>query len=382
MLVLKTISLINGINTILSSIIILIFILIALAIIVFAIYIKIKDINFRKNAIPVKLKVKEVKENKDLDDNNNEIKNGYITTFEFTLYGNKKEETLTTTKKFKVGAIKNGLYLKNDKSNTLSVEGEGFYVAKGATALLISIGMIILFLMSYIIFKFPVRTLLNVIVTYCILLLGTLYFFPILFSQNKQDKIKKIYYDNANDDEYSTVNKSLVRYIPTTQFRTKNKKSNNKPPVGNIIFLAIFTILGVILSIVGAISTYGAIKVKLTYSTTIGKIEEIYKYTKESNNETIELTGIIYKYTINGKEYMIDEKTGSSYELNSSKIGDKEKIYYKKENPDDAVSKDSLKTTVVPLIIGLMFTYVGLHSYIADRKKEKLYKKYVLKETK
>ena len=99
MLILKTVNIIGGVHTFMSSIMALIFGLIGLAMIVFAIYMKIKDIKFRKNGVPVKLKVKEVKENKYLDENNKEIRNGYNITFEFSFNGIKKEETISTTKK-------------------------------------------------------------------------------------------------------------------------------------------------------------------------------------------------------------------------------------------------------------------------------------------
>lgn len=385
MLVLKSVNLVSGFHTFMSSIMALVLGLIGLAMIFFAIYMKIKDIKFKKNGIPVKLKVKEVKENKYLDENNHEIRNGYTVTFEFVLNGIKKEETVSTTKKFKVNSIKDGIYLEDSKSNNLSVEGEGFFVSKGATIFLISFGIIILFLVSYMIFDFSVKILLTVILTYFGLLLGVIYFFPILFPQKKKsittkkDMIEKIYYKNANNNEYSTASNSLVRYVPKPQFKNSNKKHNNKPSFANIMFLSIFIIIGALLTCFGIVGTYNTIKVKLTCPTTIGKIEEIYKYTQNSDDEVIESTGIIYKYSIHEKEYKLDYKTGSSYEFNTHKVGDKEKIYYQKDNPENAIAKSALGKTIVPLVIGVLFIYIALYIYVDDKRKQKLYEMYILK---
>mgnify|MGYP004627912635 CR=1 FL=1 len=385
MLVLKSVNLVSGFHTFMSSIMALVLGLIGLAMIFFAIYMKIKDIKFKKNGIPVKLKVKEVKENKYLDENNHEIRNGYTVTFEFVLNGIKKEETVSTTKKFKVNSIKDGIYLEDSKSNNLSVEGEGFFVSKGATIFLISFGIIILFLVSYMIFDFSVKILLTVILTYFGLLLGVIYFFPILFPQKKKsittkkDMIEKTYYKNANNNEYSTVSNSLVRYVPKSQFKNANKKHNNKPSFANIMFLSIFIIIGGLLTCFGIVGTYNTIKVKLTCPTTIGKIEEIYKYTQNSDDGVIESTGIIYKYSIHEKEYKLDYKTGSSYEFNTHKVGDKEKIYYQKNNPENAIAKSALGKTIVPLVIGVLFIYIALYVYVDDKRKQKLYEMYILK---
>lgn len=385
MLVLKSVNLVSGFHTFMSSIMALVLGLIGLAMIFFAIYMKIKDIKFKKNGIPVKLKVKEVKENKYLDENNHEIRNGYTVTFEFVLNGIKKEETVSTTKKFKVNSIKDGIYLEDSKSNNLSVEGEGFFVSKGATIFLISFGIVILFLVSYMIFDFSVKILLTVILTYFGLLLGVIYFFPILFPQKKKsittknDMIEKIYYKNANNNEYSTVSNSLVRYVPKPQFKNANKKHNNKPSFANIMFLSIFIIIGGLLTCFGIVGTYNTIKVKLTCPTTIGKIEEIYKYTQNSDDGVIESTGIIYKYSIHEKEYKLDYKTGSSYEFNTHKVGDKEKIYYQKDNPENAIAKSALGKTIVPLVIGVLFIYIALYVYVDDKRKQKLYEMYILK---
>lgn len=385
MLVLKSVNLVSGFHTFMSSIMALVLGLIGLAMIFFAIYMKIKDIKFKENGIPVKLKVKEVKENKYLDENNHEIRNGYTVTFEFVLNGIKKEETVSTTKKFKVNSIKDGIYLEDSKSNNLSVEGEGFFVSKGATIFLISFGIVILFLVSYMIFDFSVKILLTVILTYFGLLLGVIYFFPILFPQKKKsittkkDMIEKIYYKNANNNEYSTVSNSLVRYVPKPQFKNANKKHNNKPSFANIMFLSIFIIIGGLLTCFGIVGTYNTIKVKLTCPTTIGKIEEIYKYTQNSDDGVIESTGIIYKYSIHEKEYKLDYKTGSSYEFNTHKVGDKEKIYYQKDNPENAIAKSALGKTIVPLVIGVLFIYIALYVYVDDKRKQKLYEMYILK---
>lgn len=385
MLVLKSVNLVSGFHTFMSSIMALVLGLIGLAMIFFAIYMKIKDIKFKKNGIPVKLKVKEVKENKYLAENNHEIRNGYTVIFEFVLNGIKKEETVSTTKKFKVNSIKDGIYLEDSKSNNLSVEGEGFFISKGATIFLISFGIIILFLVSYMIFDFSVKILLTVILTYFGLLLGVIYFFPILFPQKKKsittkkDMIEKTYYKNANNNEYSTVSNSLVRYVPKPQFKNANKKHNNKPSFANIMFLSIFIIIGGLLTCFGIVGTYNTIKVKLTCPTTIGKIEEIYKYTQNSDDGVIESTGIIYKYSIHEKEYKLDYKTGSSYEFNTHKVGDKEKIYYQKDNPENAIAKSALGKTIVPLVIGVLFIYIALYVYVDAKRKQKLYEMYILK---
>ena len=129
-----------------SNIFALILALIGFALIVFTIYMRIKDLKLRKKGKIVKLKVKSIKELKNGNKNNKEFIRGYSTTFEFIDNDIKKEETIPTSKKFKVGSIKKGIFFEDGKANILSVDGEGFYFSKGGELFFISFGfMIILF---------------------------------------------------------------------------------------------------------------------------------------------------------------------------------------------------------------------------------------------
>lgn len=380
MLILKTINISNGISSITSLGMAAVLVLAGLAIIAFTTYIKIRHVKFKKNGVPVKIEVKEVKENVILDENNQEIRNGFTTTFEFVLNGIKREKTMHTAKKFKVGLKKDGFY--DGKLDILSFEHEGFYLSKGASIFLISFGMMFLFAGISVIFVLPPQFVLLVFLIYFGLVLGIVYLYPRLFNKNKKSKTNnnsnQINYENINNKEYTiTDSSSLVRYVP------KQKKYNKKVDFVDILQLIITLVVGCIAVTFGVVGTYNTIKTKLTYPYTIGEIEKIYKYTQKDNDGTTsELTGIIYKYSVDGTEHRLDYKSGGSYSMNTDKIGDKEKLYYEKDNPNNAIPNSSLGVMVIPLVIGIVVIYIGIHVYIKDRRKIKLYETYGLKEEK
>lgn len=377
MLILKTVYISSVIYIFLSSIMALVFGLIGLGMIVLAIYMQIKELKLKKKGVPVNLKVKEIKERTN-------IVNGYQTTFEFEYNGDKREETISTSKKFKVGSMKKGIYLANKNSNILSVDGEGFYMAKGGGILLSSFGMLILFLTSSMIFGFPAKIILYVVLIYFGILFGILFLYPIISSKkinskSKKDEFNQIYYGNANSNEYSSVDQTLVRYIP--KYKGKKGKSN-KLSFGTILLTLIFVFLGSNLTIIGIISTCNAINIKINYPSTIGTIINTYTYKVTDDAEESDLLGVKYTYQVDGQNYILDYKTGKGADFYSYKVGNKIKLYYEKNNPNNAVPKTELGVSVVPLAIGLLFIYFGTYNIINDRKKARLYKTYILAEEK
>lgn len=114
-------------------------IIVGVALIALGIYVKHMEINFKKNGVKVKTRVILSER---VNEYNGRPANGYKTTFEFQLDGENITQTMFTNKKFKEGTIKNGVYLKGKKKNTLSVSGEGFFLAKGGEIVIIAFGVI------------------------------------------------------------------------------------------------------------------------------------------------------------------------------------------------------------------------------------------------
>lgn len=161
--------------------------LVGLGIVVLGVYLIIKDRSFKKNGVPVKLKVKEVKSIADTDLAVNRISSeGYLTTFEFDYNGTTIEKSLTTSKKFKVGSNKNGIYLPKGKANVLKVAGEGFQLVKGGGLFLISFGLLVMFLVASKVFQFPAIVILAVVLIY----FAPFFLYPLL-SSVKEKKNKK-----------------------------------------------------------------------------------------------------------------------------------------------------------------------------------------------
>lgn len=356
--------------------------LIGFALIILAIYMKIKDLKFRKKGKPVKLKVKNIKELKSEDKNNNKIVRGYYTTFEFIDNGVEREETIKTSKRFKIGSVKHGIFLEDGKSSVLSVEGEGFFFAKGGTIFLTSFGMLIILCASQIIFNFPEKILLHAVLIYFVLFFGIISLISIIPTKSKskkQSQVNKIYYENANNKEFSSVESNLIRYIP----KYSNKKiKNGKIPVGNIIFQLMLIVLGGFVSIIGFVETYHAINIKYFYPSVVGTISDTYTYEVNTDDVKSEFVGVKYTYTINNQNYTLDYKTGKNAALFKYKINKKVKLYYEKDNPNKAVPKTELGTSAVPLVIGLLFVYFGIYNLIDCRKRARLYKTYILMEEK
>ena len=381
-MILKTINLLSGANKIVMVLSAFIFGVVGLGLIILGIYMRIKDIKFRKNGIPVKLTVKECKKGFFVDENNNDVPR-YHTIFDFEYNGIKKEETIETHKKFKVGSRKEGIYLPGEKRNNLSVDGEGFYLSKGGDLFLVIFGILILFLAINEIFDFSFRSNFIIIVIFSIVILWLVCVYSTIYSKNKniknkQDTVNRIYYENVNNNEYSTVDENLIRFIPNLKIEDIEKKYNKKNSFSLSFPLILFGILGIIITFSGIETISYALKVKFTYPTITGKIEEIYKYT-DSNNEYFELTGIVYKYNIDGVDYKLNRKSGIFYSLIPHKVGDKKEIYYEKGNPESAFLNSDLSFMFIPLVFGVMLLYVVVNSYIDSRKKRKLYETYILK---
>lgn len=90
------------------------------------IYIKVENIKFQKKGKRVPFKVIDSKKEIQLDINNNEVGELYITTFEINYNGEKITETIRTKHKFKKNIEIEGIYLPTGKINKISVATEGY----------------------------------------------------------------------------------------------------------------------------------------------------------------------------------------------------------------------------------------------------------------
>lgn len=372
----KTINLTKIIGFLFSNFSTIVLVLIGLGLIILAIYMKMKDLDFKKNGVPVKLKVKNVEEIFIDGKNGGKIVNGYKTTFEFSYNGNTKEETLDTSKKFKVDSIIKGIYLAKGKRNVLSVQGEGFYLSKGGEIFLIYIGLLMLFVATHLLVGFSLRIVIYAVLIYFILFFGLVYFFPILVKHTKPKKkneIHEIYYSDIDNNDYSTVDENLIRYIPKVKKIEKTKVS-----FGLIFNTIIFVGLGGMACVFGILFSYQSLKIKFTYPSVIGEVSNTYTY-KSGDSELI---GVVYNYEVDGKDYKLDYKTGKGNLFFTYKVGSKVKLYYEKNNPNNATPKNELGTGAVVLVIGMLFIYVGIYGIVANRKQAKIYRDYVVMEGK
>ncbi len=161
--------------------------ILGLGLIGFGIFIKIKDISFRKKAVPTRFLIKKVEEIKDNDIDEGTIICGYRTTFEFEYNGMKKEQVMIIPKKFNEGSIKNGLYLEKNGKGTISVSGQGFYLAKGGEVVLIAFGIIFFTVSLYCIFDLPLKILLLVLFGF----IGVILLFMIFSGKSSGSKKNK-----------------------------------------------------------------------------------------------------------------------------------------------------------------------------------------------
>ncbi|MBP3800081.1 MAG: hypothetical protein ILA19_03770 [Bacilli bacterium] len=118
--------------------------ILGLGLIGFGIFIKIKDISFKKEAVPTKFLIKKVEVIQGNNIDEGTVIREYRTTFEFEYNGVLKEQVMTIPKKFDEGSIKNGLYLEKNGKGIISVAGQGFYLAKGGEVVLIAFGIVFL----------------------------------------------------------------------------------------------------------------------------------------------------------------------------------------------------------------------------------------------
>ena len=350
-----------------SNIFDILFGIVGIGLIILGIYLKIKDISFRKEARIVKFLVKKVEEISDTEEGK-KIVRGYNTTFEFEYEGNKKEYTMTTSKKFKEGSTKEGLYLLKNGKETVSISGEGFYLAKGGELILIVFGIVTL-----VVLLFEISfTILIIILLLC---LALFVLFPMIVSQ-KSNKNKKetIYYNESNNNDYSTVNENLVRYIP----KREKSKSSNVPII--IIYILLISV-GLILTVFGVKNTVKSMQLKKSYSKVEGEITNVrekYQKTPEGDETSLYVT---YTYYVDGISYSFEEYGGPKNGINNYKIGDVTDIYYDKNDPNTAVTKSYFNAIIEPAI-GILIIFIGIFVFIEDRKQRKLYKAYVSLEEK
>lgn len=355
------------------------FIVFPLFIIGFTIYMLIKNKKFKKNATIVKTKVKEVEKVMSPDN----TRRGYKVTFEFEYNGELREETIFSSKRFKVDSVRDALYLEGKKKNILSVEGEGFYGDKGAGFFGITFCMFVLYLVFCAMFNVSKRLILESALLYFLLFFSGLAIRYLIlnkdkiFNRNKKkqetDEKDKVFHNKAGYDEYSTVNSNLVRYIPKYKEPKKRKK---KRDILDIIFNCVFIGLGTMaITMVAIPGLMVSLKIIAIGDSTTARISNIYEKTKI--NEKEEELHVVYSYKVDGHEYTLDYVPAVSKDIYFKKVGSKEKLYYEKNNPSNSVPISLLLLGFIPLIIGLLFIYVGVHEFIEEKKKQRLYDAYI-----
>ena len=355
------------------------FIVFPLFIIGFAIYMLIKNKKFKKNATIVKTKVKKVEKVMSPDN----TRRGYKVTFEFEYNGELREETIFSSKRFKVDSVRDALYLEDKKKNILSVEGEGFYGDKGAGFFVITFCMFVLYLVFCAMFNVSKRLILESALLYILFLFGGLAIRYLIlnkdkiFNSNKKkqktDDKDKVFHNKAGYDEYSTVNSNLVRYIPEYK---EPKKRKRKRDILDIIFNCVFIGLGtMVITMVAIPGLMVSLKIIVIGDSTTARISNIYEKTKI--NEKEEELHVVYSYEVDGHEYTLDYVPSVSKDMYFKKVGSKEKLYYENGNPSNSVPVSLLLLGIIPLIIGLLFIYVGVHEFIEEKKKQRLYDAYI-----
>lgn len=355
------------------------FIVFPLFIIGFTIYMLIKNKKFKKNATIVKTKVKEVEKVMNPDN----TCRGYKVTFEFEYNGELREETIFSSKRFKIDSVRDALYLEDKKKNILSVEGEGFYGDKGAGFFVITFCMFVLYLVFCAMFNVSKRLILESALLYILFLFGGLAIRYLIlnkdkiFNSNKKkqktDDKDKVFHNKAGYDEYSTVNSNLVRYIPEYK---EPKKRKRKRDILDIIFNCVFIGLGtMVITMVAIPGLMLSLKIVVIGDSTTARISNIYEKTKI--NEKEEELHVVYSYEVDGHEYTLDYVPAVSKDMYFKKVGSKEKLYYEKGNPSNSIPVSLLLLGIIPLIIGLLFIYVGVHEFIEEKKKQRLYDAYI-----
>ncbi len=352
----------------------LIFFLGGFILVLLSIYATFKNRELKKYGVPVKLKVKSVDENKSKDG----IRIGYMTTFEFEYNGNIQEHTLLTTKKFKIGSTKKGIFLKKGKKNNLSVSGEGFYLAPGGSIVLLLFGLLFMWILFWDLLNLSLYAIILPVIGLTLYLIIYITVFPVLLEKNKKSKNKKkvkfkeVYYSDT-ENEYTTVPSSLIRYIP----KIKVNKQKEKIGIVTIAMILMFFFLAIISICIGIKATIKIIDVKVNWNLTTATVKEIYTYkTKDTNGRDIEKKGIIYDYTINERIYELNKKNASSFF--NHKQGDKIKLYYNPNNPKEAEIRDGLFTNSFPLFLGVLFIYIGFVVTMNEKKKVRLYKAMII----
>jgi len=330
---------------------------VGLGLIAFAIYGKIKDNKFRKKGIVVNAKVKEISPSEE----NSSVPN-YATTFEFEYEGTTLEKHLTISKNFKVGSQKEAIYFPS--KDTLSVEGEGFSMSTGAMLALFVLAIPCLVTAAWILLDFSFK-----IVLASIWVCFGLSIFLILRTKVKQKQksiIKESYHANITPNKYSSTDATLVRYIP----------KQNAPTKSYVLFSILLILFGSITTFTGIANTVRALNIKFSYPSTIAEITNVYSYQPQDSVDGLEQVGLEYHYVVDGKDYILDQKTKQSPDISFYEIGQKEKIYYAKNNPEQAILQSQLVIMVIPYVFGILFVYFGLRIYIVDKKQKRLYEIY------
>lgn len=348
-----------------------IFFMLGLLLFILSVYFLYKDRKFKKKGVEVKFKVKDVKEDK----NKEGIRTSYITTLEFEYNGETIEKTINTLKKFKIGSIKKGIFLDEKGNNNISVAGEGFYLAPGGAIILILISLVLMWTFIWRLFTLPTIAIVAPISVMFLYVFIYIAIYPKIVKKAKKSKTtknEKIYY-NDEEDKYSSVSKSLIRYIPKTNKNTIKEEMNKSI----IIFSIIFILLGTMASIYGIKETIRIMNVKQSWQEVTAIVKDVNEYiTKDSEGNNITGKKVTYNYNIGEKEYHFEENIGVTPK--NYKKGEEVKAYYNPENSKEIVTKSSLISGVILLPLGITFIYIGVIESVKEKRKVRLYKKVII----
>lgn len=332
--------------------------LIGLAIIGFGVYLLVNDILIRKKGKIIIGKVKEIRYN--------EKKVWHRIILEIISENMTKEISFLSTKKYEIGEIIKGVYYSNKRHEIISINQEWFFIPKGSAAVIIIVGLIFL-LVSFINKNIPtdVLTFGSLIVTIIILLVAAYYNSKSLYK--KLTEVEQVYYGNTRSNSTkSTAN--LIRY----QSGLKSIKQVYKIPSSTIFITLIFLIFGISILTTTYITTKNDIDLSL-YNSTMGKVVKI------DHNPKTKTYILTYEYIINGKKYNAKYDTKKDFVLTYK--GNKEKIYYNKKLPFISISNtEYISKFIVPLLSGLLFTFLGIHIQVENIQKRKTLKNCIVKE--
>lgn len=348
------------------------------------IYALIKNRKLKKYGVPVKVIVKDVKENL-RESEDRKVIAGYYITYQFIYQGEQKEMSYFRQDALKVGRELHGIYVPDKKKPFLSVAGSGYHLEKGGT----------LFVGSFALYLIVVALLLLQEDSTGLIALVSFIYIPVIAiaiviyqSLLEKNKVKTdIPYQEiiANDGSNISGNWIEVEEKDDQDDMQETEKEKRKGIVDWImshLLSLIFGFNGIVLLVVVAIALYTDISLTLKgkYQDALCKIQSIYTYESEiSDGEYEEMQGIVCKYEIGEKSYTKRIDTGKKAEDEKYSVGDTVDLRYRKGYPENAGIKSSLFENIVVvfacLMIGIIFVFIAVHNW-DDSKKKKFMKEY------